>query len=471
MNIALLCWAEDMVYPINDQGFAVVECENLDYNSAWGFKNSPEGYTGTGYLRANKSRGVGHTFDPNCSYQGPMEDRLLWNIFIPTGGRYAFDVHNIHWSTDGDNDVWMHVLGYDAGCMRGTDGEAGSFSWLTWQQHMGRGRSFELDRGMHTFYLAPRSAGFSVDRIICYDYLDPRSVRVAQDISQPETEAVALSEAETIPAKEIPDGRDPTAVDLSDADNTSVFKEIHGIVKVEVERYKPRGWKLETSQSGYSGEGYLTWVGRNQAYNNVHTLPADQSIGNSSEYIEINFRIINPGTYYINLRCTHDEVNGDHTIWIKYAEDDNEWYRAGSWEQSIGRFGWLRWGINAEELQKGTYTVRLAGSLTGFGVDYVVVFRDDKEDVVYDYLAHESPVDDGTDNQPVGIVVQQHHPVINTQNTQRHPGVLFSLNGARIAAHTDRLSIEQLSTTSNGAAGLYILCEKGCRFRPVFIDK
>lgn len=78
------------------------------------------------------------------------------------------------------------------------------------------------------------------------------------------------------------------------AQSVNVFQESNGIVVMEAESVAPVGeWRLQTSENGYTGNGYYNWVVQNSS--EVYQTPG-QGV------LEYSFNITNPGDYTVILR-------------------------------------------------------------------------------------------------------------------------------------------------------------------------
>jgi hypothetical protein len=175
---------------VPSKGLVVVEAEDLEYSSKWKFKNSPSGFTGTGYVVAASSNGVGHEKDPDGRYQGKEVDRLNVHVFIPEEGQYNMDCRNYHKQYDGDNDLWLWVKGYPPPIPRAGGNSKQVFTWLEWGQHKG----FNLKRGLYTFYVAMRSSGMGVDRISLWDVNSRRGQYYSKIATTAVTQKTAIAD-------------------------------------------------------------------------------------------------------------------------------------------------------------------------------------------------------------------------------------------------------------------------------------
>lgn len=101
-----------------------------------------------------------------------------------------------------------------------------------------------------------------------------------------------------------------------------IFNEADGLVLVEFEDAVFSGdWEKRTSESGYSGEGYMVWTGP-QYLNSPGT-------GRTTYKIKIN----NPGTYQFIWRSAVTTGNSgtDHNdTWLRFADADDFFGQKGS---------------------------------------------------------------------------------------------------------------------------------------------
>ncbi|MFN3999972.1 hypothetical protein [Algoriphagus sp.] len=171
-----LSFAQNGPYPINEQGYLLLEAENLPYSSFWMFIPIEEGIncTGTGYLKyvgPVSGSGHGQEVDTEGKLQGNPENWLVIPVEVKAAGRYRINLRNHHLQKDGDNDIWVHIKGWPLPVRRVGDHAVDSFQWLTWGPDY---TYWDIEKpGLYEFYIAGRSQGFGVDRIAIYNEKEP----------------------------------------------------------------------------------------------------------------------------------------------------------------------------------------------------------------------------------------------------------------------------------------------------------
>ncbi len=175
-------------------GFVVIEAEDIEHHDHWQLKTEPENYTGDGYLewqgpsRTTSIDGIGGNHDSLGVRQGPQDEWLILRLSITNPGVYSVDVRNHHEREDGDNDAWVSKVGFQPDRHAGKvisrmgdsfhDGEG--LTWLDWGV-----REFELQKGINNLYIGGRSIGFGIDRIVIYKTDDEKAREKAMDLSTP----------------------------------------------------------------------------------------------------------------------------------------------------------------------------------------------------------------------------------------------------------------------------------------------
>ncbi len=167
----VLTHAQQRIYHMPEKGYLLLEAENLAYSDLWEFVKMDENRVlGTGYLKyigPVTGSGHGQEIDREGKLQGDPNDWLTIPVLISEPGRYRIDLRNHHLRKDGDNDIWVHVVGYPLPIRRVGDHAVDSYQWLTWGPEW---TYFDLEKpGTYTFYIAGRSKGFGIDRIAIYN--------------------------------------------------------------------------------------------------------------------------------------------------------------------------------------------------------------------------------------------------------------------------------------------------------------
>jgi hypothetical protein len=133
----------DSAYLIREQ-YVIVESEDLPRSSRWTFSSADSytgAFTGRGYVTwAGPTQTCASLGQPEDSYhnditgacQGSSSDWLKIPVYIEQIGTYIMDLHNLHLQTDGDNDVWTHIVDRPAPVYRVCSHHPGGFGWLSW---------------------------------------------------------------------------------------------------------------------------------------------------------------------------------------------------------------------------------------------------------------------------------------------------------------------------------------------------
>ena len=179
------------VWMIED-GYAVVEAEDIDHHQDWILSTEPGGFTGKGYLswegtdHTRSIEGLGGNDDALFVRMGSQEEWLIIRVFAGEAGEYLVNARNYHEQEDGDNDAWVtlvdfrpyHIDAFDTRVRRMGDSlrDGVGFSWLDWGV-----RRFPLKQGINNILIGGRSIGFGIDRIALYRADDAGAEQQALD--------------------------------------------------------------------------------------------------------------------------------------------------------------------------------------------------------------------------------------------------------------------------------------------------
>jgi len=175
----------EKVYPINSQGYAIIELEDLNYSNNWKKESTHQGYNGSGYLVwdgdpqscevLNKPMHEdGHDITGQC--QGSDNDKLIFSVKISTPGYYEVNVRNWHKNCDGSNDCWISSMREDIRTAANINDENKIYyrvtdnyplaQWGWSESKMYLYSRYDIpSAGIYQFYVAGRSTGFAVDRV------------------------------------------------------------------------------------------------------------------------------------------------------------------------------------------------------------------------------------------------------------------------------------------------------------------
>jgi hypothetical protein len=146
-----------------------------------------------------------------------------------------------------------------------------------------------------------------------------------------------------------------------------VSVERDGIVVFEAESGEiVPDWKLETKADGFSGNGYITWRGEN-----MFSAPGASTI-------TYTFFVINPGTYYLQVRNYHDNPDNTESNDFFTKVNDGEWLK--TYSHVINEWNWHTgtdvnhfWGrLPKFELRPGINYLQISGRSEGFSIDRFV---------------------------------------------------------------------------------------------------
>lgn len=157
-----------------------------------------------------------------------------------------------------------------------------------------------------------------------------------------------------------------------------VWKQNKGVIVIEAERalhYSPSSaWVHENVLPGFHGEGYVVW--RGQPDWGPEERPYD-SISDPSRILAYRINIVTPGTYKVKVLNRHLKKDGDNDVWV--SVNAGPWGKTYDWqvdEWSVDERG--KWALY--QLQKGIYTIEIAGRSSGFCIDRILIYRNDPRD-------------------------------------------------------------------------------------------
>ena len=179
-----------------------------------------------------------------------------------------------------------------------------------------------------------------------------------------------------------------------------VFVEENGLVVIETESLEPIGdWVRESTDSGYTGNGYFRWNG--QDYFN------DPGRG----VLEYKVLISDPGAYNVRIRMSHlgapagDQWNdcwtrmGDSGPWVKTLHPSanlNEGFTFNSLlEPRSGEFESMRY-----TLSEGEHTFYISGRSANFRMDRIHFYKDSVQDPLNLSYSESQRVEGNGNNNP-----------------------------------------------------------------------
>jgi hypothetical protein len=142
------------------------------------------------------------------------------------------------------------------------------------------------------------------------------------------------------------------------------FVERDGVVSIEAESVEyDSKWLLKTKAKGFSGEGYLTWNGKNMI----------NKPGSGTLVFQVF--VLNPGTYYLQLHNYHDHPDRTENNDLYTRINEGDWIKTYShinkqWTWHTGFDINHVWGrLPRFELKAGLNTIQFSGRSKGFSID------------------------------------------------------------------------------------------------------
>lgn len=160
------------------------------------------------------------------------------------------------------------------------------------------------------------------------------------------------------------------------SESDGYYIEKDGLIEIELENHYqiPEGWELRKENEGYTGEGYLQWVGEGINY--------DHNVG----VLEFNLHIENEGDYHFRIFNRHDH-EGD------YTEDNDIFTKTndGEWIKTFSHYSHRMWGWDTKfevghldfisppkvHFKKGVNSFYIGGRSPGFKMDKIHFFHAD----------------------------------------------------------------------------------------------
>jgi len=159
--------------------------------------------------------------------------------------------------------------------------------------------------------------------------------------------------------------------------NEEIFQEIDGIVVFEAESIPlTRGWSLEKTIEGYSGEGFITWV------DSTTIEPHGQGL------LGYKFLITKPGVYTLKMRNYHscEDFTECNDVFVRMDE--------GNWRKNFNHT-LSKWDWNSQQdihhiftdsqflLKEGMHTLYINGRSKDFSIDKIALYHKDTPENAY----------------------------------------------------------------------------------------
>lgn len=173
------------------------------------------------------------------------------------------------------------------------------------------------------------------------------------------------------------------------------FEEINGVLIIEAESLPfSNVWEFNTKPEGFTGEGWLKYVGPNsgEGTKDGHNTDVEGKYqGKPEDRLIARIKINTPGTYTALAHVYHEMVDGDNDAWINLMSTPLSARRFGDNHNARKKFGWNMFNCWTEEehpcsrkglqfeFEKGEYELYWAGRSRGFGIDRMVLYQDGLE--------------------------------------------------------------------------------------------
>ncbi len=147
-------------------------------------------------------------------------------------------------------------------------------------------------------------------------------------------------------------------------------------------------WSKETTPVGFSGSGYIKYVGPDYQGCGHDTPKGPDCIGPESERLIMYVDIKEAGLYWADAQVYHTQEDGDNDAWWgRVGEPLNTFGRMGDYENAINKFGWANFHIlpkghifvpacQFNYLPVGKHKIFFAGRSKEFCFDYLIFYKD-----------------------------------------------------------------------------------------------
>ena len=275
---------------IENNGLVVMETESVDRPFNWNFENSLDGFTGDGYLRYI---GANHFNEPGI-------DVLEFDIVIEHPGEYKMFLWSSHIDApepDQNNDAWtkMNDGEWIKTVHPGVRQEEGFTFHTQWVQivdgvEIFSEPTYQLDAGVHTFYISGRSWSFRIDRIHIWKNDDP--FKVSYDTAAMNTHPESERDNTILTVSPDPVTFNPTAIGLSSQISASLNNE--GDESINISSVSVTGDNASEFSTDFSGS---------------LSVPA-----NSFSNLNVTLAPTSHGTKVATMTITHDGLNSPTNV-------------------------------------------------------------------------------------------------------------------------------------------------------------
>ncbi|MFK7847185.1 MAG: T9SS type A sorting domain-containing protein [Rhodothermales bacterium] len=215
---------------IEDNGLVVMEVESVERPFNWKFETIEEGFTGDGYLRYI---GANHFNEPGF-------DILEFDVVITNPGEYKMFLWSSHIDApepDQNNDAWTKM---DDGewtktvhpGVRQEEGFTFHTQWVTFVDGVETFSepTYQLDAGVHTFYISGRSWSFRMDRV--HIWKNDAPFKVSYDVASMNTHPESARDNTILTVAPDPVTFTPTPIGLTSQITASLNNEGDEVINI-----------------------------------------------------------------------------------------------------------------------------------------------------------------------------------------------------------------------------------------------
>lgn len=275
---------------LEDEGLVVMEVESVERPFNWNFESSVEGFTGDGYLRYI---GANHFNEPGI-------DILQFDILIENPGEYKMFLWANHFDApepDQNNDAWTKMNDGDwiKTVHPGTRQEEGWTFHTQWVEVINGVEVFseptyQLDAGVHTFYISGRSWNYRMDRV--HIWKNDAPFKVSYDVAAMNIHPESERDNTILTVSPDPVTFAPTAIGLSSQISASLNNE--GDEAINISSVSIIGDNAAEYSTDFSGS---------------LSVPA-----NGSSNLNVTLAPTSHGTKVATMTVTHDGLNSPTVV-------------------------------------------------------------------------------------------------------------------------------------------------------------
>ena len=275
---------------VEDDGLVVMEVESVDRPFNWSFETNVEGYTGDGFLRYI---GTNHFNEPGI-------DVLQFDIVIKNPGEYKMFLWANHFDApepDQNNDAWTKmndgewIKTVHPG-VRQEEGWSFHTQWVTIENgvEIFSEPTYQLDAGVHTFYISGRSWNYRMDRV--HVWKNDAPFKVSYDVAAMNIHPESARDNTILTVNPDPVTFSPTAIGLNSQVSASLNNEGDDPINI-----------TSVTISGENASEYST------DFSGSLSIPA-----NSSSNLNVTLAPTSNGTKVATMSITHDGLNSPTVV-------------------------------------------------------------------------------------------------------------------------------------------------------------